>query len=435
MRSLPGILLCLAAVAPLSALADTSVQVSAPGVTSQSPDVAIGPDGSVNVVWLGANVAKPNPEQIAKVGHSHDSATNLFFARSTDGGATFSTPARVNRTDGDVWGFSISKPRIAAGPDGRVHILFPGNATNAKTGASETVALYLRSSADVGAFEPARRLNVDALADALDKDDGGSFATLSVDDRNTVHAAWIDTREITGGEKGRLALATSIDGGASFAPDRVLLPAIVCPCCQLSSTIGAQRRLLLGLRLVDGPYRDNEILAVDDAGHRIEWRRRVSGTRWAIEGCPRKPTVVVARGRTIAAAYYSAPEQPEGVYVVRSGDGGATWSAPLPLHPAAARSDAPALVFAGRRLYAVWQAREGNGDLRLFESHSDDDGRSFTSPFELPIPPGVARMPAVGAHADGSLQVVWQHAQAIRALRWRPAQGTRPDPGATRGQM
>lgn len=411
--------IAMALTAPM-AWAAPDVVVSPPGMSAQAPDVAVGPDGSVDVVWLGANTAPPNAQQIAHAGHSHDSSTDVFFARSTDGGATFSAPRRLNARDGDVWGFSISKPRIAVGPDGVIHVLYPGNAKNAVTGEGETVALYLRADREATAFEAPRRLNVDALTDAVVKDDGGGFATLAVAPDGTVYAAWIDTRLMAGEGLARAAVAVSRDGGRSFAPDRVFLPEMVCPCCQLTSTVDRRDRLVLGMRIDDGPYRDSEVVVLRDHGGPLAWRRRVSGARWAIEGCPRKPTAVAVRGGDWVAAFYTDGEQPDGVYITHSGDAGKTWSKPRALHPGATLSDAPALAFAGKRLYAVWQARIGTGDLRLFASRSEDGGRSFSEPVELSTAPGAMRLPAVAAHADGSLQVVWQQDRAIRTLRWRP---------------
>lgn len=397
-----------------------TVQVSPAGMSAQSPDMAIGTDGSVNIVWLGENTAPPNAEQIAKRGHSHDSSTNLYFARSTDGGKSFSPALQLNDSEGGVWGFAISKPRIAVGPDGALHVLFPGNSKNSVSGESETVALYVRSSPGSDNFSLPQRLNVDALTDKPPKDDGGSFATIAVDRKNTVYAAWIDTRSMVNGETARAALAVSTDGGRAFAADFEILPDLVCPCCQLSSAIDARDRLVLGARLVDGPYRDNEILALRDKGRVLDYRRRVSGARWQLEGCPRKPTAIAIHDRNWIAAYYSAAEQPDGVYTVHSVDGGQNWSAPRAMHPGVTLSDAPTLVFAGTRLFAVWQARNGSDGFRLYVSHSDDFGNSFTSPVPLPIPPGVSRLPVLGAHKDGSIQIAWQHDRSIQTLRWRP---------------
>lgn len=400
--------------------ATTSVLVSPSDMAAQSPDLAIGPDGSINIVWLGENTAPPNAEQIARRGHSHDSSTNLYFARSTDGGKSFSSPLQLNASNGDVWGFAISKPRIAVGSDRVIHILYPGNTKNAASGESETVALYVRADAGATRFDAPRRLNVDALTDSLPKDDGGSFATIAVDQKNTVYAAWIDTRSMTNGETARAALAVSTDGGQAFSADFEILPSLVCPCCQLSSAIDSRNRLVLGARLVDGAYRDNEIVALSQRGRTLDLRRRVSGARWELNGCPRKPTALAIRDNAWVVAYYSGAEQPDGVYSVYSRDAGNSWSKPRAMHTGATLADAPALVFAGRRVYAVWHARIGTEGFRLFASHSDDFGITFTNPIALPIPPGVSRLPALGAHADGSIQIAWQHDRSIRTLRWRP---------------
>ncbi len=265
-----------------SAVTEHIVTVSAADSSAQSPDVAIGPDGSINVVWLGEKPAAPNAAQIAARGHSHDSKTNLYFARSVDGGKTYSAPLRINRTDGDVWGFAISKPRIAAGPDGRTHILFPGNVHNPATGNTETLALYTRSDSNARQFEEPRRLNVDALADNIAKDDGGAFATIAVDLTNTVYAAWVDTRTMSEGDMGRLAIAVSRNGGAVFEADKIVLSDIVCPCCQLTSAVDGKRRLLLGIRLVEDGYRDSAIIALrqrSTPGMALSRRRRPLGNQ------------------------------------------------------------------------------------------------------------------------------------------------------------
>jgi len=274
-----------------------------------------------------------------------------------DGGQSFFPPLKVNSGDGDVWGFAISKPRIAISDDGIVHILYPGNAKNSTTGENETVALYVRSKDDRLSFDLARRLNVDAVIDNLIKDDEGSFATITTGPNSLVYAAWIDTRTMTTGETARAALAVSTDGGQTFTPDFELLPSIVCPCCQLSSAIDAEGRFILGTRPVDGKFRDNEILTFTQKGRYFESRRRVSGARWELEGCPRKPTALAIRQSNWAVAYYSGAEKPDGVFTAWSKDSGKSWSIPKALHPDAKLSDAPSMAFAGNRLFVVWQVR------------------------------------------------------------------------------
>lgn len=98
----------LIALAPLlahaadTAVANTAVLVNEASHKGQSPEISLGPDGSVHLVWIDENTA---PKEHAEHGHSHVAATNLFYARSTDGGTTYSAPLQLNAKDGDVWGF------------------------------------------------------------------------------------------------------------------------------------------------------------------------------------------------------------------------------------------------------------------------------------------------------------------------------------------
>src|SRR5262245_52562075 len=114
------------------------VEVSPANRVAGSPDIAIGPDGGVNVIWIDKGEAKPASDaqaappasrgpQAGGGGHSHKSYNNLYFARSTDGGGSFSQPVRINTKDGELWGFATSRPRIAVGKSGVIHIFYHAN--------------------------------------------------------------------------------------------------------------------------------------------------------------------------------------------------------------------------------------------------------------------------------------------------------------------
>ena len=128
---------------------------------------------------------------------------------------------------------------------------------------------------------------------------------------------------------------------------------------------------------------------------------------------------MAATGDNIFAAYYTGGEDPQGVYFVRSTDGGKTYSAPVLAHPDAKVSDAPVLTLAGNTLHLFWHAKVGDGARRLYTRASTDAGASFSAPVELPMADGAAQLPAVVGRADGSVQLVWQHGSEIRAMRWR----------------
>ena len=417
--------------------APTSARVSATDHKAQSPEIAIGPDDSVNMVWIDEDVAPKTHDP--SHGHSHMASTNLFFARSTDGGRTFSAPLAVNSTPGEVWGFSVSKPRVVVGRNGTVHVFYPANDVNPVTGKPVAVAMYTRSTDGGRSFAKAQRLNTWATTDASHLVHGGLshahvFGTIAVDARGSVYALWIDTRDMAKeGDSGKVFMAVSRDDGKTFGRDAELFPADVCPCCQLTAHVDDEQRLWIGSRQVDGKFRDATVAMSTDGGRTFSARQRVAANRWEIEGCPLKPTGIAARGRNVWATYFSGAENPAGVYLSRSTDGGKSWSAPMLVHPGATTSDAPVIGLAGSTLHLFWHAKVGDaGGRRVYTRASTDGGASFGPIVELPAPAGATQLPVVAARANGSVQIAWQQGTEVRSMRWPAAAPLAAQAGAAR---
>ncbi|MEZ5459434.1 MAG: sialidase family protein [Steroidobacteraceae bacterium] len=408
---------------PAPAGQDDSTRVSTEGHEAQGPEISLGPDGAINMVWIDTD---PNAgkHDTGGHGHSHMATTNLYFARSTDGGQTFAPAVRVNAVEGDVWGFTVSKPRVVAGANGTIHVFYPGNDVNPANGKPHAVAMYTRSTDGGKSFATPQRLNTMPTSDASHLVHGGLthahvFGTMAVDGRGTVYTMWIDTRDMQQeGDSGKVFLAVSTDDGKTFSTDREIYPADVCPCCQLTAFVDERDRLFVGSRQVDGKYRDSVVSLSVDRGATFSARQRLSPNRWAIDGCPLKPTALAASGDQVWAAYFSAGEATPGVHFVRSDDGGKTFSAPVLVHPEAAVSDAPVLALAGNVLHLFWHAKVGDGGRRVFTRSSTDGGRTFGAVAQLPAPAGSAQLPVVAARSDGTVQVAWQQGREIHSIRW-----------------
>ena len=72
---------------------------------------------------------------------------------------SWSKPVRVNDEPGSVWGFAVSKPRIAVSKSGTIHVFFPGNERSPVTKLDVVTARYTRSTDDGRTFEAARTIN------------------------------------------------------------------------------------------------------------------------------------------------------------------------------------------------------------------------------------------------------------------------------------
>jgi hypothetical protein len=422
MQALRFTLLCvvLGVVLTASAVATEAgwQQISPADRRGISPEIAVGPDGTVHLIWLdkGLVADRPPPKPRKPGEHSHRSSTNLYYSQSRNGGDSWSTPKQVNKVDGAVWGFQVSKPRIAVGKSRTIHIFFPGNEWSEAAGKDTVTARYMRSTDNGDTFSDPVTLHAPAGFDQANLLGEGlaatfSFGTMGLAPDGSVIAAWQDVRGMVDSSDGADAyVAISRDDGKSFTAERrALAGGDVCPCCQLTMAFG-DGTTLLGYRHIYDDGRDSSVAVSTDGGETFTSVARMPVKPWKIDGCPLKPTALAVDGDTVYAAAYSAGPEPAGVYLSRSDDGGRTFADATQLHPGAAYSDAPCLtVGADGRLRAVWQAKTG-GDRRLYMAESAPDGGALSGPRELPAPDGNASYPVTAVGQDGTLYVAWQHA-------------------------
>jgi len=391
-------------------------QVSEDGRRATSPEIAVGPDGAVHMVWLDRGLAAERPpEKPRKPGeHSHRSATDLHYSRSGDGGRTWSKPVRVNDEPGTVWGFAVSKPRIAVGKSGTIHVFFPGNERSPVTKLDVVTARYTRSTDGGRSFEAARTINrppdfdrTDILGEGLSAT--FSFGTMGVGPDGTVVALWQDIgdmRKTADGANAHVAIST--DDGRTFSTERAAIDNdAVCPCCQLTVAFGGEA-MFLGYRRIFADGRDSAVARSTDAGRTFAGEARLPLGNWKIDGCPLKPTELAVDGPRVYAASYTGGLEPAGVYLSGSVDGGRTFTGSQLVHPGAPYSDAPEMtVGPDGLLRIVWQAKT-TGPRRLYTAASRDPGAGLSAPVEVPTPPGGSAYPASAVAPDGTVYVTWE---------------------------
>lgn len=393
-----------------------AVRVSEEGRRAISPEIAIGPDGSVNLIWLdkGLTADRPPPKPRKPGEHSHRSSTDLYFSRSTDGGRSWSKPVRINDESGEVWGFSVSKPRIEVGPTGTVHVFYPANDRSEAVGKAVVSARYRRSTDGGQTFGEAITMNRPVTEDREDLLGEGlamsnSFGTMGVSPDGTVITAWQNVATMvdqTEGADGVIAIST--DDGATFSEEIIAVPGnLVCPCCQLTLAFDGETALM-GLRYLFDEGRDSMVARSTDGGLSFEKAGRLDLAPWDIDGCPLKPTELAVAGERVFAATYTGGEDPPGLYFTVSQDGGDSFGGKQQVHASADLADAPALTAdASGHIRLVWHAKV-DGERRLYTATSTDAGVTLSAPVELATPPGKSMHPASAVAADGTVFVTWQ---------------------------
>lgn len=410
------------AVLAAAASAAAPVAVSPPDRLATSPDLAVGPDGSVHALWVDKG-PRDAPATPPPPGGGHPANYDVVVA-SAAGGAGFGPPVRVNPVAGEVWAFPTSRPRLGVTATGSLHVFYTANAVSPANGKPVLAPRYQRSTDGGRRFEPPRVLAAVPPGDLSAFMHGGyaeaqTFGTLLAHG-TTVQVLWIDTRAMRSEtDNGALYTAISRDDGAAFGADTVLFPEGVCPCCQLTAAAAAGERVYLGSREVAGGFRDSTVARSDDGGRRFGPRVRLGTDRWAIDGCPLKPTVVAVAGEHVYAAAYSGAPEPGGVRFAHSADGGRSFGTFAPVHPEAAVSDAPALLALGDgRVVLAWHGKlpasaDAPARRRVFVRTGRDHGARWDPVVAVDDGTAEAAWPALAATADGAVLVAWVQADRI----------------------
>lgn len=407
-----------------SAPADVSIAVSAADRLTASPDMAIGPDGSLNVIWVDKGENKPAPVQTGPRGpqaggggHTHKTYNDLYFARSTDGGRTFTTPLRINSKPGDLWGFATSRPRIAVGKSGVIHVFYHANRHDRTAPRQAVDACYTRSTDGGKTFEAPKTLNAQAAGlDDGELSEAHCFGTMTVAPNGDVHAFWIDTRHMKGEkDNGAVYGIASRDEGKTFEKEKLLFENEACPCCQLTAIVSPDNKVYVTLRsvLADGS-RNATVARSDDGGKTFSPRVAVSDQKWMITACPLKQLNLAtdAKGRLYAAWYAGEMSQP-GVYFSVSDDKGKTFAKPQSLHPDAKLSDHAQISVANDGVVRIiWDAKIGDVK-RIYTRTSTDRGKTLGPITEFPMDAGAADYPVV-ASVKNKTFAVWQLNGQIR---------------------
>jgi hypothetical protein len=150
-----------------------------------------------------------------------------------------------------------------------------------------------------------------------------------------VTAIWLDGRNTGGGDHmaehdaaaGAMTLRTAmIDSQGRVSGGEAELDARVCDCCQTDAAQSAEGLVVAYRDRDEGEVRDISVVRATDAG----WSAptRVHRDDWRITACPVNGPAVAAHGRTVAVAWFTAPDQPR-IRLAFSDDAGRSFAPPL----------------------------------------------------------------------------------------------------------
>jgi hypothetical protein len=257
---------------------------------------------------------------------------DIFYARSDDGGASFTRPLRVNsHPDSAVIIGTIRGPHLALGKNDRPHVAWMGSDRAEPKAGKAAPMLYTRLNDVGGAFEPQRNV----IQNHPGLDGGGSVAA---DRDGNVYVAWHAPEHANGGGHGhgkdeprvsdkagdkgharprghgedeedrQVWIARSRDDGGTFDSEVAAIPKKtgVCGCCGLNVIAADDGRVFVTFRSATATVnRDIHVLASKDFGKTFEI---ATVDPWKVGKCVMS-TAAFARRRGDVLAAWETEEQ------------------------------------------------------------------------------------------------------------------------------
>jgi len=232
---------------------------------------------------------------------------DLFYARSRDSGASFSSALPVNEGGSAIAVGTIRGAQLTVGKAGRVHIAWNGSndagPLNPDSGKPGAPMLYTRLNDAGDAFEPQRNL----MLHSFGLDGGGSIAA---DKNGDVYVTWhgIGESEAKGtGKEGearrRVWVTKSGDDGKTFSTEAKAWAQETgaCGCCGMKTFVDRKGGVYALYRsATESVHRDIYLLSSNDHGRTFQGKLL---HKWNINACPMSSMDFAENENTVVAAW------------------------------------------------------------------------------------------------------------------------------------
>lgn len=329
---------------------------------------------------------------------------HVLVDRSTDLGVTFSPPVKVNGdpeiigTDGD------NRPKIKVARDGTVYVSW-----TQLLGKPFSGHIRFSRSLDGG-----RSFSAPLIVN----DDRGvishRFDSLAIGAGGEVYLAWLDKREYEAAKaQGKpyagsaLYYAVSRDRGASFGADRKLADHS-CECCRIALDLAPDGVPVAFWRHIYGENeRDHALMRLDGK----DSPRRVTHGRWQVEACPHHgPSMSIGADGVHHLTWFNNGPDERGLFYARSTDGGATFTAPYAFGNLDAQPAHPDVIGVGDEVLVVW--KEFNGEVSVIRAiRSGDNGATWSAPRTVAETGDASDHPRLARSHDDRVYLSWSTLQ------------------------
>jgi hypothetical protein len=327
---------------------------------SKEPSIAVW-GNSVHIVWF----------------DSRDGNDEIYYKRSTDGGATWGADIRL--TDN----LSASENPSIAVSGNNVHIAWYDN----RDGNPE---IYYKRSTDSGASWGTDTRLTNAA--------GNSYTPSIAVSGSNVHVAWHDSRD--GNEE--IYYKRSTDAGITWGADTRLTNAAG-NSALTSIAVSGNNIHIAWQDERDGNW---EIYYKSSADGGITWGADTRLTNAVSDS--KYPSIAVS-GNRVHVVWQDRRGGNFQIYYKRSTDGGITWAADTRLVNSPELSQFPSIAASGNNVHVAWQDNRGQyyPKWEIYYKRSVDGGNTWGTDTRLTNAPDNSEIPVI-AVACGYVHVAWQ---------------------------
>jgi hypothetical protein len=300
----------------------------------------------------------------------------ISVASSADLGKSFTNPITMPATELPLDEGPDARPKIAIGPDDRVALTF-----TSRDEKYNGHAFIARSSDGGKTFTTPQPITSNSPSQR--------FETAAFDQDGRIFVAWIDKRDVAKAK----AQGKSYDGAAvAFAwddkPGGTLEPATIaransCECCRIGLAFaGPGRPVVLFRNIFDGGVRDHAVITFRDSKTPGPLYR-VSDDDAKINACPHHgPSLAIGPDGIYHATWFALGRKLKGLYYAHSEDGGKTFSTPMRLGNSNTQTSRPYVLAVGNVVYLVYKSFDGTmTTIDLMTSR--DSGKTWSAPHSI----------------------------------------------------
>lgn len=245
---------------------------------------------------------------------------------------------------------------------------------------------------------------------------GHSFDSIHVAPDGVVHMAWIDGRE--GKKESGTFVTRSTDHGRTVAKN-LKVDDNTCVCCRTSLTTGPDGTLYVAWRkILPGDLRETVVVRSTDGGSTFSSPVIVGQDRWVFPGCPHRPASIGTDrlGRLYVVWYTEGVDEIPAVFLAYSDDHGVTFSPKQKLNVSKGTfPDHPQMaVDPEGRLVIVWE-EQSPVRREVVMSVSLDRGQTYSTPQKLNEKKG--QTPFLSMNSKGLAALAWmEHAMPVHRM-------------------